>query len=1104
MSLVLALIDALKRANQTVPDAEQLADAVWLAYYLNPIAPKEQSLPYDLTNPPEAERTTFPLYDTPVSEEPSSKPNRQPAKPEDTETRDAQPATHVDLHAPDYGKKTEYTPGPPATMFPTPGAAALPHKLDISRSLRPLIRYVPSQSRTVLDEQESAELMAETGLPLLSLRPEKERWLNGIVLVDTWPSMAVWLQTAQEFTQLLTQLGAFRRLQSYVVTTTIEVGSNIPTADLKGWQASANPRVVEAKELIDPTGRTLIYLLTDFASPAWATGAMGELLDPLAQQNHLSVVSLIPDSHWSRTILSDGTAVRLQAPHPNSPNHKLAPHFPLWYDDEETKGIKAKAICPPLPLTILDPHALTYWAQFFVGKPTATVPGYYLPQTSKPPKPKQERELTEKLWEHFVATTPREVRRLAAYLTTVPLTLPVIRLVQETMLPQLTQADLARLLDSYLIYPVNEMVAVGETNALQWEFIEGARERLRTTLPSYRLEEVFREVSRYIEKHSQGRYNFHSYIFLPDGNDNTLTGVDDAFGQAFARIALSNLRHLGDKYEKVAIQLQKDIQTGNTTNKNGQAGDIPAHLLRAYDEALASLQDGKFQATCQDLANLLDQLPDEDSFKAKVRDSYHDASQKLEAQLQHLISEAQQYATYKRSSFSSQRSYWQKVLDIDPENITAKEALAKLDKTEARVFATRQKMTEIAHQMSEAVANDDLLSASVQVRAIGKLATSNKDSILQQELDELVNKLTQQQVILRNKVGFKDAVPGRLRDEDDGGKFVGREREINLAEQWRKSGQRLLIITGIPGMGKSWLLKHLAQLWDAEPATLIHYFDLQPFINAYQSRTVEANFHESVEFREAIRKFIEICDVGLFYDEDKELDEQMVKIAELLCEKSRHGHSIYIFVDGIDDISSDEWGNVEATLIEPLCRCENIRFVISVKESQKIQSFVLRSQEERLELAPLTKEEGRKQLKLLGINDKQVDDLIAQGYQLEHPGINTFLARKIPDAQPHLHIDVNFLRELLSTLYSITIQHSDDLDNAIKLLLSLVDLPDQWSFPHYKQHHQLTINKAWEEIDFLQLHYLVIFVPNSAQLYTVVPGLLPFLRIARKNMSQNG
>ena len=66
----------------------------------------------------------------------------------------------------------------------SPAAAALPNTLELARSLRPLTRRVPSHKRFVLDEQSTAQAIAEQGIWLPVMKPAFVRWLELALVVD--------------------------------------------------------------------------------------------------------------------------------------------------------------------------------------------------------------------------------------------------------------------------------------------------------------------------------------------------------------------------------------------------------------------------------------------------------------------------------------------------------------------------------------------------------------------------------------------------------------------------------------------------------------------------------------------------------------------------------------------------------------------------------------------------------------------------------------------------------------------------------------------------------------------------------------------------------
>ena len=97
--------------------------------------------------------------------------------------------------------------------FRTTGISALPGKLAYGRALRPLLRGVPSQNQFTLDEGATVHRIADTQVWLPVMRPEQTRWLELEIVVDEWPSIALWRDGIRELITLLTNLDATKRPQ---------------------------------------------------------------------------------------------------------------------------------------------------------------------------------------------------------------------------------------------------------------------------------------------------------------------------------------------------------------------------------------------------------------------------------------------------------------------------------------------------------------------------------------------------------------------------------------------------------------------------------------------------------------------------------------------------------------------------------------------------------------------------------------------------------------------------------------------------------------------------------------------------------------------------
>ena len=96
-------------------------------------------------------------------------------------------------------------------------AKSLRKPIELERSLRPLMRKVPSRSRQVLDEVATAERTAETRMKMPVVRAEPQRWLDLVLVVEETSLTEIWQKTINEFQWLLEHLGAFRDVRVWTM-----------------------------------------------------------------------------------------------------------------------------------------------------------------------------------------------------------------------------------------------------------------------------------------------------------------------------------------------------------------------------------------------------------------------------------------------------------------------------------------------------------------------------------------------------------------------------------------------------------------------------------------------------------------------------------------------------------------------------------------------------------------------------------------------------------------------------------------------------------------------------------------------------------------------
>ena len=464
-------------------DAVDLADMFWLAQFIELNRATRLSDEPPPASPPVPPTVTTIEDTTTASTEPVANLylDDRPDSPFDTsQTTEAE-----------EDEEAEEAETPQGLPFPVPAAPALRTRLDLARSLRPLMRKVPSRIRQELDEAATVTQIAETQLWIPVVRPQPERWLDLDLVVEDSKTTIIWERAIAELQHLMEYQGAFRTIRTWRLavphlytakTTDIQLFPR--WRDRPENRAAQRPR--SPRELIDPGSRRLILVLTDCTSPLWRRGIIHEILWAWAEVQPVSIVQLFPERLWTRTALSDGHIVRLGTAAPGLPSARLAieglPNLDDWDDwdsDDEThdatddevnnQANAARADDPALtdeqrlltlPIVSLDFQAMDRWARVIAGRGDVLTPGRVF-------ELKTMRQLAQDYQASSAATTsPRTARQrvalfrsaasetaqqLAEYMAATPVSLPVIDLLRDEFVPQARQEHVAEVLLSGLL-----------------------------------------------------------------------------------------------------------------------------------------------------------------------------------------------------------------------------------------------------------------------------------------------------------------------------------------------------------------------------------------------------------------------------------------------------------------------------------------------------------------------------------------------------------------------------------------------------------------------------------------------------------------------------
>ena len=427
-SAIGAFASALKDADLPF-DALDLIDSLWLAQFYEP---GESNLP---------------------NSEPDALPN-VPTRDVSVTGSAERPPEEFGLYAPERENpqtdklndtEAEQTNKNKEIPFSVSAAPALRTRLDLARSLRPLMRKVPSRQRFDLDEDATVTQIAETEVWMPVVRASPERWLELDLVVEDSKTTTIWERSIAELVHLAEYQGAFRAVRTWRLQAESGEVKLFPRWQEGSTAAGSQSRSVVSqrprspRELIDPTGRRLIWVVTDCTSLLWQQAFIYKTLMDWSQVQSVSIVQMFPERLWSRTALQNGHIVRLSAFTPGVASAQMV-----------VDGLPRRLVqrggtdVVTVPVVTVEPETLAQWARVVSGAGDVRTAGrsFDLAFIRKQAERAQassksseqgsgsERTAAERV-ALFRATSSKTVRILANLMAAVPVSLPVIDLLRE-------------------------------------------------------------------------------------------------------------------------------------------------------------------------------------------------------------------------------------------------------------------------------------------------------------------------------------------------------------------------------------------------------------------------------------------------------------------------------------------------------------------------------------------------------------------------------------------------------------------------------------------------------------------------------------------------
>jgi CheY-like chemotaxis protein len=573
------------------PDSspEEVADALWLAALgVVEVATAQREMPTPPPRPPDRERLKVPPteLESPVTKPTGPAPVSPQAESHSPEGELALPSVTA---AAGIRKPSSAGRG---IALRVPGARALPGAAEVLRALRPLRRRVESRRQFSLDIEATVNRIAAEGLWMPIMRSARARWLDLALVIEDSRTMVLWRETLRELRRVLEQAGAFRDVRVWWLDSTTSAD---PVLRVQPDGAACKPG-----ELIAADGRRVVLLATDCLSSGWDSGALPALLRQWGARQPVALLQMLPRHLWSRTALYRAAIVHTGASQPGMPNRRL----------QRLVTFGPSSTTPPsgmvVPVLTTEPELVAAWARLVGTGNPPEMPGVIFPvaagpsQPATPAKKKPVARAPEDVIRDFRQLASKKAFRLASLLAAAPLRLPVMRLVQRTLLPESGQVHLAEVFLGGIIRRVTPAEVEGgargrglhrtDPDLVDYDFQPGVRSLLLDAAQVDDAVEVQTRVSKYLADRFGQRLDFRGMLKSPEKSKDLLDFQENS---EFARVSAEVLRRMGKEYAQVARRLETSSGSISTaaTSREGEVAESasPAPASEPQEEAPATI-----------------------------------------------------------------------------------------------------------------------------------------------------------------------------------------------------------------------------------------------------------------------------------------------------------------------------------------------------------------------------------------------------------------------------------------------------------------------------------------------------------------------------------
>ncbi len=525
------LVTLLEKENIEI-DAIELAESLWLSKYIT----KTESDDFSTT-------TNNPI-NTPKEKQHSNPKKETSSPPPISKTKIVKQRRKRDASLYPINK----TNNKQSLPFRTPLVRTLYKDSDLIYALRHFRQKRNSTQNHKFDEERIADYIAKTGIFRTFYQKGFEKRFSLLFVVDVSESMKIWERLINDFIRGIKNYHIFRETTIYYMPTD---NREIKLYRKKGLSGGLNSNWYR-----NHTKDSITFLLSDMISKAWSSGRVLEELMEWQRYTPLAIIQMLPQRLWNGTKLIDASMGKMSSPKSFSLNSQL-------YSRAEEILLHEEGNLPELlkiPILNFSEKSLNAYGMMMRSVPNSQISGALFEREDfrgeyQYSKKRLKLNSKERL-RNFYRYASTQAKELLELLAVVPLSLPIIKLVQQKLLPQSSQEHLSEVLMSSIIDREQKIDGFYQFYRGTDEE-EGVREELILKIGAREAFETIAQLSEIISTHG-GVFDFIAFI-RAKGNikgSREFSEVD----REFARISLSLLRKMGNNYSYLADKLSNYLE----------------------------------------------------------------------------------------------------------------------------------------------------------------------------------------------------------------------------------------------------------------------------------------------------------------------------------------------------------------------------------------------------------------------------------------------------------------------------------------------------------------------------------------------------------------